>query len=318
MTGPLPDVLSWFTIGPFTDALAWFVIGLFAAGVVLGLAGHRDWARTVTVAAWVAFGGFWLIMVPNLAFGEDSLVQGLLSLVAVPACLYTGLTLHRGRDSLLVLSRAVAVMGLLYLPFSTIEFLKRPLIEHTTGQVERALLLLGYDPIVVEGTSLAYDNAFIFPQNERFLTEVVLACTGLGSISIFVGLILAIDAPTRRKLLGLAIVVPVIYGLNIVRVTFITLAHGLQWFADQTWVLMLFASDEPNRASFLLADRVLAQSLSVVALVVIALALLRVLPELVTIFDDVLYLLTGDEFDLGAEFDVGVDPADDHDVPADD
>ena len=317
MTG-LPDVLSWFTIGPFTDGLAWLVIGLFAAGVLFDVAGDRDRARQVTVAAWTVFGGFWLIMVPNLAFGEDSLVQGLLSLVAVPACLYTGLVLYRGRDSLLVLSRAVAVMGLIYLPFSTIEFLKQPLIEHTAGQVERSLLLLGYDPIVVEGTSLGYENAFIFPETERYLTEVVLACTGLGSMTIFTGLIAAIDAPTRRKLLGLAIVIPVIYGLNIVRVTFITLAHGLQWFADQTWVLMLFATDDPNRASFLLADRVLSQSLSVVALVVIALALLRVLPELVTIFDDVLYLLTGDEFDLAEEFGVGVEPADGPDVPADD
>jgi exosortase/archaeosortase len=50
--------------------------------------------------------------------------------------------------------------------------------------------------------------------------------------------------------------------------------------------------------SYLLADRVISQVLSVFVLVAIALVLVRLLPEVVVVFEDVLYLATGDEYDL--------------------
>lgn len=284
---------------PLTDGLAWVVVALFGVGVVLDATDRRSLARSVTVAAWVTFAAFWLLLVPHFAFEQRSIVEGILSLGAVPASLYTGRELHRGRDSLLVLSRAVAVMGLLYLPASTVEAIRRPLVEMVAGQTQALMHALGYRPTIVEGSILGYESGFLFvTDGHPYVTEVVLACTGLGSISIFAGLVAAIGAPIRRKLAALAIVVPIIYGLNVVRVTFIGLAHGNQWFRDQQWVLTLFGVEDPNLASYLVADRVISQGLSVVVLVALALVLLRVLPEVVVVFEDVLYLATGDEYDL--------------------
>jgi len=287
---------------PVTDALAWVVVALFAAGAAMEATDRRDRARQVATFAWVVFGAFWLLLVPHFALEQRSIVEGVLSLAAVPASLYTGREVYRGRDSLLLLSRAVAVMGVVYLPATTIDAVREPLVLMTTAHTEWLMNQLGYHPRVVEGQTLGYTNAFWFdpviegtPPN---VTEVVLACTGLGSISIFVGLVAALDAPVRRKLAGLAVVVPVIYGLNVVRVAFIALAHGRQWFRGQQWVLTLFGSNDVNMASYLVADRVVAQSLSVVVLVAIALVLVRVLPEVVVVFEDVLYLATGDEYDL--------------------
>lgn len=288
---------------PFTDGLAWVVVALFAAGAVLEATDRRQRAREVTTVAWGVFGLFWLLLVPHFALEQRSIVEGVLSLGAVPASLYTGREVYRGRDSLFVLSRAIAVMGVVYLPATTIEAVRRPLVLMTTGHTEWLIHQLGYDPRIVEGHTLGYQNAFYFPPVIEGIppnvTEVVLACTGLGSISIFVGLVAALDAPIRRKVIGLSVVVPVIYGLNVVRVAFIALAHGRQWFRGQQWVLSLFGSTDPNMASYLVADRVIAQTASVVVLVAIALVLLRVLPEIVVVFEDVLYLVTGDEYDLG-------------------
>jgi archaeosortase A (PGF-CTERM-specific) len=133
----------------------------------------------------------------------------------------------------------------------------------------------------------------------------VLACTGLGSIAIFAGLIAAVKAPIRRKLRALAIVVPIIYALNLLRTTFITIVFGkqyMQWFVDE--VLLLFGATDPYMVSFFISDRIISQVLAVVVLVGITYLVVREVPELLTVVEDVLYLVTGDEYDLAAQLDL--------------
>ena len=128
---------------------------------------------------------------------------------------------------------------------------------------------------------------------------VVLACTGLGSIAIFAGLIGAVEAPRSRKLRALAIAVPIIYVLNLLRTSFITIMFGnqyMQWFTDE--VLLLFGASDPYMVSFFISDRIISQALAVIVLVGLIYVVLRELPELVTIIEDVLYLLTGEDHDL--------------------
>jgi archaeosortase A (PGF-CTERM-specific) len=301
--------------GPLTDALAWLVVGLFLAGTVLRWR-SSDHSRTVMVSAWGVFAVFWAALVPHFAFVQKSFVEGFLSLAAVPASLYVGYLLYQGRDSLFVLSRAVAVMGVVYLPFETIPALtagglsvpspRHVLISHTTAQTERAMELLGYSPTLVEGDQ-GYLNTFKFVTDggHVILFSIILACTGLGSIAIFVGLIAAVEAPLGRKLRALAIAVPVIYVLNIARTTFIGLVFGkqyMQWFVDE--VLFLFGGTDPYKVSFYLSDRVISQMLAVVALVGVTYLVVRELPELLTIVEDVLYIITREEYDLHEALDV--------------
>jgi archaeosortase A (PGF-CTERM-specific) len=124
-------------------------------------------------------------------------------------------------------------------------------------------------------------------------------------MSIVGGLALAVRASTRRRLQALALALPLIYGMNLVRVAFIAIAHGEQWFRSPTVqdvVFALFPSENPNMVSYLFADRVLAQSASVVVLVVLTLALLRILPELGGVIEDVAYIVTGNEYDVTERF----------------
>jgi archaeosortase A (PGF-CTERM-specific) len=306
---------------PVTDALAWVVVGSFLAGALL----HRrdsDHTRRVMAVAWGIFAVFWAVLVPHFALVQKSFVEGGLSLVAVPASVYVGWLLYNGRDSLFVLSRAVAVMGLVYLPFETIPALtvaglslpapRHALISVVTDQTLWAMELFGYSPEVVEGDQ-GYMNTFRFVHEgggHVVLFSIILACTGLGSISIFVGLIAAVDAPLRRKLRALAVAVPIIYLLNIARTTFIGLMFGrqyMQWFVDE--VLFLFGGTDPYKVSFYLSDRVVSQVLAVVALVGVTYLVVRELPELLTVVEDVLYVVTREEYDLREALDLP-DPAD--------
>jgi len=308
--------------GLLSDALAWVVVLTFLAGVALAKR-RPDVGRRVTAGAWALFAVFWLQLFPHFAFVHKSYVEGILTLVAVPASLYAGYLLYRGRDSLVVLSRAVAIMGLIYLPFETIPAMtvaglhlpapRRVLIETVAAQTGFLIDALGYDPTLMQGDEYGYWNTYQFVADDghKLQFSVVLACTGLGSIAIFAGLVSAVDAPMGRKLRGLAVSVPIIYALNLLRTTFIGVVFGkqyMQWFVPQ--VLFLFGSSDPYSVSFFISDRIISQLLAVVALVGVTYLVVRELPELLTVVEDVLYMATGDEYDLSRHLDLPAVKAD--------
>ncbi|XVH30814.1 archaeosortase A [Haloferacaceae archaeon DSL9] len=327
----IQDALAWiraglFTSGPLSDALIWLVVGLFGAAALLEWgARRRGWhatatARRVAAAAWVGFGLFWFNLIPFFAFEHQSYVEGILSVIAVPACFYAGKLLLSGRDTLFILSRAIAVMGLIYLPFETIPAFavggttvpapRQVLIEVVTVHTGYVISALGYTPELVEsGEGFLATYRWTLDDGHIYNVSIVLACTGLGSMAIFGGLIAAVRAPLSRKLRALAVSIPIIYALNVARTSFISIATGnqyLHWFPDV--VLFMFGDDNPYRVSFLVSDRIISQFLAVFALMGITYLVVRELPELAVVLEDVLYLLTGDEHDLVGALDLAREP----------
>jgi archaeosortase A (PGF-CTERM-specific) len=313
-----------------TDVFAWVVVVAFLSGFAVEWAGRRDLladatglSRRVSAGAWVAFAGFWLVLFPHFAFTQKSYVEGILSLAAIPACLYAAHLLWNGRDSLFVLSRAVGVMGLVYLPFETIPAItlfgvhlpapRRVLIEVVTAQTGAAMAALGYHPELLRGPDGYWSTyQFVTAGGHKLRFTILLACTGLGSMAIFVGLAAAVRAPLGRKLRAVAIAVPIIWLLNLVRTTFIGISFGkqyLQLFVDE--VLLLFGSSDPYKVSFFLSDRVISQVLAVVALIGVTYLVIRQLPELLTVIEDVLFMITDEEYDLRRELDLPREPSDD-------
>ncbi len=303
------------SVVPDTFTFAWVVAILFAASWVLDARGLSV-GRTLAAATWVLFGLFWLSTVPYFVFEHQSYVESLLALVGFPVSAYAGYLLYDGRASLFTLTRAVSIMFLIYLPFETIPAVtlggiafpepRRVLIEAVATQTGALIDLLGYAPERVtssEGYDAAY--AWALADGHTVTIHVVLACTGLGSMAIFGGLVAAVDAPLSRKLRALAVSVPLIYGLNILRTTFISVVAGNQymhWYPDL--VLAMFGATDPYRVSFLVSDRIMSQLLAVVALIAITFLAVRELPELAVILEDVLYLLTGEEHDLTEALDL--------------
>jgi archaeosortase A (PGF-CTERM-specific) len=203
-------------------------------------------------------------------------------------------------------------MALVFLTFESIDPVRAYLIEEVTRQTEFAMGLVGQqapeDFRVVSGTVVGRPdlrNTFLFYEGDHRITYTIrIACTGLGSIAIFAGAIAAVRAPIERKVRAFAVSVPIIYALNIVRNVFIGLSFGqqrLHLFPDR--VMSLFASQDPYMVSYFVADRILAQVLSVVALVGITWFVVRELPEVTTILEDALFMLTGTEYDLQSALD---------------
>jgi archaeosortase A (PGF-CTERM-specific) len=300
-----------FDVLAVTDPLAWLLLAMFAGGA-LAERRYPSAARYVVGAAWVLFAAFWALLVPHFFLVQNSVVEAVLALVGVPACVYAGYLLVGGRDSLFVLTRAVAVMGMIYLPAETVPLFRQVLVEHVASQTELLTDLLGYEPTrrPIGDNRPAYagfDAAFYFPTDDPghggIVYNIVMACTALGSMAIFAGCIAAVRAPWRRKLAALGFAIPVIYVLNIVRTTFIGLAFGHQWFDGwyAPYVMSLFGESDPYMVSHIVAEGIVSQTLSVVALVGIAWVVIRIVPELLVIVDDVAFMVTGEERDTAAE-----------------
>jgi archaeosortase A (PGF-CTERM-specific) len=309
------DGLAW--LHRFSDPLAWLVLATFLLGALLERS-DTERARPVSVGGWLLFGLFWLTLVHHFTVTQKSFIEGIGSIVAVPVSVYVGYLLWSGRDSLFVLSRAIAIMGVLFFPFETIPLLRQVLVETVTTQVEFLLSLVGVEPAVIDGTNpvinlgeattYPYRNTFLFERSGTDITyTILLACTGIGSMSIFAGLILATNAPMNRKIRALAVSIPVIYALNLVRNVFIAVTFGEQLLhVFPGLISTLFGLDPAQQAkvSYYIGDRIIAQSLSVVALVAITYLVVRELPEILTIVEDLLYVATGSEYDLTGALDV--------------
>jgi len=311
-------------LGGIAEPIGWLALAFFLVGAVVEWY-DRSYARPVVVAAWLLFGLFWLSLIHFFAIDQRSLIEGAGSALAVPLSVYVGYVLARGRDSLFVLSRAIAVMGVVYVPFVTVDALRRPLIETVTAQTEFLLNLIGSRPEVVEGLEMTvqsgdtamiadktypYESTFAFDNDNATLPyeisygglityTIAIACTGIGSMAIFVGLIAAVDAPLDRKLRAFAVSIPVIYALNLVRNVFIAVTFGNQLtYVFPGLVKTLFSIEEDYLVPYMVSDRILAQSGSVIALVVITWLVVRELPEILLVIEDLLYLVTGREYDL--------------------
>lgn len=290
----------WNTIHAASDPLAWIAIGGFVLAIAFDWGGYRQRARYLASFAWAVFGLFWFAMFPYFYFDFQSPLESILSLAAVPLCLYAGWLIASGKHDLVLLSRAVGVMGLIYLPAMMYEPITQALIETVTVQTVWGMELLGYSPAIETGAN-GYESRFDMEPytGDTYSTYIVLACTGIGSMAIFGGLIAATNASLQRKLLGIAAAVGIIWILNLARNVFVGLAAPLGWF-DYPLLESITAilAGEGMRTSFFVAHHLIAQTLAVVALIGIALIIIKIVPEILAILDEALFIATGTEFDL--------------------
>jgi archaeosortase A (PGF-CTERM-specific) len=160
-----------------------------------------------------------------------------------------------------MLTSASALGALVYFPFANFSPLNTWIIGGVTSQV---LWVLQYFDIP------AYMKAWNMITLNGYTVEIILACTAIESIALFMGLIGAVRATLNRMAMAFLVSVPVIYILNLIRDIFVVVAYGEQWFGAD---------------SFIIAHNYIAKAGSGIALFVISYAVLRILPELFGMID---------------------------------
>jgi len=168
------------------------------------------------------------------------------------------------------LSWAASVGGLIYFLFAEVEFLNSRIISAVTDQAIWMLGKFGFPVVQVAWNELAVNG---------FIVEIILACTAIESIALFSGIISSAPGATAvRKLKAFMISVPVLYFLNLIRVSFTASAYGLSWFGTP---------DE----SFHISEHFITKIGSLLALFVISYFVLKMLPEVLDMLDDVLRMI---------------------------
>ena len=164
-------------------------------------------------------------------------------------------------------SSAVAIGGLIYVPFA--EF--APLSEWLIGQTIHLTVLL-MEALQVQTSTMGFNEIYL----NGYSVEVILACTAIESIALFAGVIISVKAPLWKRAKALMVSVPVIYILNLFRNAFVMIAYGNQWFGAD---------------SFQVAHNEIAKLGSTIALFLIAYGVLVLLPELLDTIDELINVL---------------------------
>ncbi|WP_340819116.1 archaeosortase A [Methanolobus sp. WCC4] len=174
-----------------------------------------------------------------------------------------------GSDITTMATSATALGSLFYFPFAQMEVLNVGIIAQVTDNVFWMLQTLNVPAEMTAWNKIALNG---------YQVEIILACTAIESIALFIGLIASVNAPFKRLTAAFMASVPVIYILNIIRDVFVIMAYGYQWFG-------------PN--SFDIAHHNIAKIGSGIALFVIAYVVMRILPELIDLIEGVWLLVTG-------------------------
>jgi archaeosortase A (PGF-CTERM-specific) len=124
-----------------------------------------------------------------------------------------------------------------------------------------------------------------------FRVEIILACTGIQSIAIMLGVAAAVPTTIRQKILAFLIVAPTIYILNLLRNVFVIIAYTEQWFP---YYPSIASNGEFGYESFFWAHNVIAELLALIFLVIIAYGLFSLIPNLGKFADELYHLYTGE------------------------
>ena len=201
-------------------------------------------------------------------FSLNNFLYPIMAALSLPFLIITSRYLLVDDDRVMHLSRAAAVAFLIYAPFEYLPLLGDWLIGIVVGQVVWMLDALTYT------VSLADWN--IISRN-TFRVEIILACTGIQSIAIMLGVAAAVPTTTRQKIYAFVIIAPTIYILNLFRNVFVIIAYTEQWFP---YYPEIASNGEFGYESFFWAHNVIAELLALVCLVIIAYGLFTLIPNL--------------------------------------
>lgn len=254
--------------------ILWFAVALMLIGSILPKTIQAR--RLVSAAGWGFFSIHWFYQPVHYLHIRDYINVLLVISVGI-LCLIIAYTMYKEYragivqkpDVTSMATSAAALGSLFYFPFAQLDVLNFWIISQVTNNVMWVLHYLSIPAQLTGWNKIALNG---------YEVEIVLACTAIESIALFIGLIASVNAPFKRLAAAFMASVPVIYILNIIRDVFVIVAYGNQWFGQN---------------SFEIAHNTIAKLGSGIALFVIAYIVMRILPELVDLIEGLWLLVAG-------------------------
>ncbi|MGZ4907138.1 MAG: archaeosortase A [Halobacteriota archaeon] len=248
------------------QVLLWVALILFIAAIVT----PRKLRYSLGAIGWLVFALHWAVQ-PLYYVAIDDYFNVVVTLVVAAFCGYLALLMWKRADELtLLITKAAAVGGIFYFSFAEFSYLNHLLVAAVASQTSGILNFCSVPVIRADWNILTLNN---------YPVEIILGCTGIESIALFLGVITCVPAPLRRKLSAFLVIIPTIYVLNIARNAFVLTATGYSWFGL------------PEN-SFYISHNIIAKFGSLGALVLLSYVLFKMLPELLDIVTNAFDMLT--------------------------
>ncbi|MDI6708676.1 MAG: archaeosortase A [Candidatus Thermoplasmatota archaeon] len=205
---------------------------LFSGLVLLGCRYFikRRENKILSFLGYFLFSAYWLLQVPYFIKVTDW-ANAIFCSLALPFFTYIAyyelvlFELKKEREELRFLAGWCSFAGLIYFSIEKISVLAEFLIKLCAEQSVWLLNIFGYSYYVGKVT---YYPEISFPiEGTAQEIHLILACTGLQSIAIFVGAILCVKAELKRKFYAFLATAPVIWVLNLVRNSCIIYSDGI-------------------------------------------------------------------------------------------
>jgi archaeosortase A (PGF-CTERM-specific) len=222
---------------------------------------EKNTGRKIKIAGWIVFASFWAASPSYLFFSEGGdfvnagiCILGVYLLFYVAYHEWISLKRNEHHSGIHWFAGASFIAGIIYFIADSpiFPFIKDSMIEMVASQTCCMLNFFGLE---------AYSQGDIVYY--QLPIRIIFSCTAVQSMVLFIGMIAPLNkADIRRKILGVLITVPPIYFLNIVRTASVIYLAG------------------ENITSIEFAHNVLGKTGSLIALIVFAFIIFRILPEL--------------------------------------
>jgi len=213
---------------------------------------------------------------------ENNFMYPVMAVLSIPFLVITVKYLLKDDPTIFSLSRAAAVAFLIYAPFEYIPMLGGWLISIVIDQVTAILNALGSPATLADWNIITRNSLRV---------EIILACTGIQSIAIMLGVAAAVQTTLKQKVMAFLLVAPTIYILNLFRNVFVIMAYTGQWFP---YFPEIASNGEFGYESFFWAHNVIAEFLALLLLIGIAYGLFRIIPNLADFADDLYHIYIGE------------------------
>jgi archaeosortase A (PGF-CTERM-specific) len=237
--------------------------------------------RYAAILGWAAMVLFLIAEIPYY-LRLNNILYPTLAILALPFLFITARRLLREDAAILALSRGAAVAFLIYAPFAYLPALGDFLIGVVTGQVVYLLDSVGRPALFLAWNLIGRNG---------FRIEIILACTGIQSMAIMLGVAGAVPTSFRQKAFAFLLVVPTIYLLNLARNAFVIIAYTDQWFP---YLPEIASNGEWGYESFFWAHNIMAEGGALIALIAIAYGLFVLIPDLGRWAGDLYAVYAGD------------------------
>jgi len=257
------------------------IAGLSFAGF-LGFLFPFSCRRWFAVLGWTALVGILYVHLPDY-IAENNIIYPVIAVLALPALFVTARKLLEENGVVFCMTKAAAIGFLIFAPFAYIGALGDWLIG-----VNIFILCFLFD-LIGFSYSLADWNLFM---HDIYTVRIVLGCTGIQAMALMLGIAWSIPSSLRQKAFAFAAIVPAIFAMNIIRNLFVVIAYTEQWFP---FLPEIASNGEIGYESYFWAHNIISEfGLSLLTVILVFLAIIRIIPDLKLLFIDIIRLYIGE------------------------